>query len=434
MSQKLTKLIAHNAEPFSSIAQADLSNILNRIGDGRLVLMGEASHGTSEFYQMRARLTEALVKEKGFNIVAAEADWPDAARIDHYVRHMEYPPSEWTAFARFPTWMWRNRDVRNFVDDLRDHNSKVRDPGKRTGFYGLDLYSLFISASAVVKYLEEADPEAAEIAKRRYGCLSPWESDPAAYGRAALSERYTGCADQVSAMLTEMLHDHQRFAEHDSDRFLDAVQNARLVSNAERYYRTMYLGSELSWNLRDRHMFETLLAVMDFRGQTSKAVVWAHNSHIGNAAATEMAARGEINLGELVKETFGQEAYTIGFGTHTGTVAAASSWDGSMEIKAVRPSKEGSYEDLCHQTGIPAFFLPLRPGNNEKLIDQLLEERLERFIGVIYRPETELMSHYMNAILPHQFDEYIWFDETRAVKPFETHEIEGLPDTYPFGL
>ena len=431
MGKSVSDLIAQHAEPFTSIEEADLRPILERIGDARVVLMGEASHGTSEFYQMRAQLTKALIEKKGFKIISLEADWPDAARIDHYVRHREYGPSEWTAFSRFPTWMWRNRDFRALVDDLRTHNKGVKRPEKRAGVFGLDLYSLFVSADAVIRYLEEADPDAAEVARKRYGCLKPFSHDPASYGAAATSGEYTGCADEVTLMLSELLHDHRRFAEHDSDLFLDAVQNAKLVANAERYYRTMYMGDELSWNLRDRHMYETLLSVMDFQGKGSKAIVWAHNSHIGNAAATGMADRGETNIGELVRKKFGDQAYIIGFGTHSGTVAAASHWDGPMEVKEVRPSHKDSYENLCHKTGIERFFLPLKA---PELVEALEKERLERFIGVIYRPETEMISHYMEARLPHQFDEYIWFNQTEAVKPIETHEIEGLPDTYPFGL
>jgi len=430
MTEKPVQVIARYAEPFSSIDGADIAPILKRIGDSRVVLMGEASHGTSEFYRMRARLTKALIEEKGFNILGLEADWPDAARIDHYVRHREFASSEWTAFSRFPTWMWRNKDFRVLVDDLREIN-RARPLARRAGVFGLDLYSLFISADAVIRYLEEADPGAAETARRRYGCLKPFAHDPASYGRAATSGKYTGCAEEVSEMLSVMLHDHRRFGEHDSDRFLDAVQNARLVANAERYYRAIYLADELSWNLRDQHMFETLVSIMDFKGKGAKAVIWAHNSHIGNAAATEMTARGEINIGELARERFGDQAYLIGLGTHTGTVAAADYWDGPMKVKKVRPSKAGSTERLCHETGIANFFLPLR---GEELKETLEKERLQRFIGVIYRPETELMSHYMEAILPHQFDEYIWFNESCAVEPIETHEIEGLPDTYPFGL
>ena len=428
------QIIYDSAEPITDIETVDLGPLLDRIGDSRVVLIGEASHGTQEFYRMRARITRELIEEKGFTIVAVEADWPDAARIDHYVQHREYPPSEWSAFSRFPTWMWRNRDIRNFVDWLRERNAKILSPEKRAGFYGLDVYSLFVSIEAVIAYLDRVDPEAAAIARERYGCLTPWQSDPASYGRAAVTGRIEACSEKVVAMLSDLLEMHQAYALHDGERFLDAAQNARLVANAEKYYRKMYIGSHESWNLRDRHMYETLLTVLAFRGEDSKAVVWAHNSHIGDARATDMAACGELNIGQLCRQKFGQRAYSIGFGTDSGTVAAASDWGGPMEVKKVNPSLAGSYEKLCHETGLGAFMLPLGKEQAGAARSLLLEQKLERAIGVIYRPETERRSHYFHAVLPHQFDEYIWFDETRAVEPIETHEIAGLPDTYPFGV
>lgn len=428
------QIVYDAAEPFRDIETANLDRLLDRIGDSRIVLIGEASHGTSEFYRMRARITRELIERRGFTVVAAEADWPDAAHIDHYVQHREYPPSEWTAFSRFPTWMWRNRDVRDFVDWLREWNGNVRTPDKRAGFYGLDVYSLFISIDAVIAFLDRVDPESAKIARERYSCLTPWQSDPASYGRAAISGRYEACTEQVIAMLSDLLKKRQSYVPKDGERYLDAAQNARLVANAEKYYRTMYLGSHHSWNLRDRHMFETLISVMEFRGPDAKAIVWAHNSHIGDARATDMAARGELNIGQLCREKFGDDVYAIGFGTHQGTVAAASDWGGAMEVKDVNPSLPDSYEHLCHEVGLASFMLPLRKEHAEEARAELVKQRLERAIGVIYRPESERLSHYFHAELPRQFDEYIWFDETGAVKPIQTHEIAGLPDTYPFGI
>ena len=422
--------IARMAEPFSSIASAPVDAFLQRIGDARVVLLGEASHGTSEFYRMRDRITRELITKKGFNIVAVEADWPDAARIDHYVRHAEYAPSDWTAFARFPTWMWRNTDVRAFIDWLAAHNANI-EPEHRVGFHGLDLYSMYNSIRAVLDYLEDVDPESARVARERYGCLTPWQADPATYGHAALTGAYRTCEKEVVRMLGDLLRRQSEYALHDGERFLDAVQNARLVANAERYYRIMYYGSRASWNLRDDHMFETLEDLMAFRGTTSKAIVWAHNSHIGDAAATEMHSRGEHNIGHLCRKRFGAEMASIGFGTDHGTVAAASEWDGPMEIKSVRPSLPESYERLCHDTDKSGFLLNLRQ-NDIRL--SLSKPRLERAIGVIYRPESELASHYFQAELPRQFDEYIWFDETTAVTPLRTEEIAGMPETYPFGV
>jgi protein-L-isoaspartate(D-aspartate) O-methyltransferase len=425
--------IAAACEPFTDIEAADLAPLLQRIGDARVVLIGEASHGTSEFYRMRARITRELIERRGFSFVAIEADWPDAARVDHYVRHAETPPSEWTAFARFPTWMWRNRETRAFVDWLRDHNGAL-EPTRRVALRGLDLYSLYSSIRSVLDYLEDVDAEASQVAQRRYGCLTPWEAEPATYGHAAITGSYRSCEGPVVAVLQDLLRKEQEYAEHDGERFLDATQNALLVSNAEQYYRIMYYGSRKSWNLRDRHMFDTLLNLLQHHGPESRAVVWAHNSHVGDAGATEMSRRGEFNIGQLCRQQFGPAAYAIGFGTHTGTVAAATDWDGPMLTKTVRPSLERSYERLCHESGIPRFLLPLRPPAASGVRQGLMSPRLERAIGVIYRPETELQSHYFQAVLPRQFDEYIWFDRTRAVTPFVTEELKGMPDTYPFGL
>jgi protein-L-isoaspartate(D-aspartate) O-methyltransferase len=431
--EALVRDLADAAESFPSIEAADLNPLLERIGSARIVLLGEATHGSSEFYRMRARITRDLIIRKGFRFIAAEADWPDAARVDHYVRHFQYPPSEWTAFARFPTWMWRNTEMRDVVSWLRKHNGTV-EPDQRVAFHGLDLYSLYDSIRSVLNYLDEVDPPSASVARERYGCLTPWQRDPATYGHAALTGCYPTCEADVVHALTDLLAKRRVYAEHDGERFLDAEQNARLVANAERYYRIMYYGSRASWNLRDSHMFETLQNLLAFHGPDSKAVVWAHNSHVGNAAATEMAARGEHNIGQLCREAFGDEAYLVGFGTHGGTVAAASEWDGAMEVKNVRPSLPGSYERLCHATGHVRFMLGLRGRDDLCDVGGLGKERLERAIGVIYRPESEMASHYFRATLPQQFDEYIWFDETNAVTPLETAEIEGLPDTYPFGV
>jgi protein-L-isoaspartate(D-aspartate) O-methyltransferase len=427
-------MIGEDAEPFDDLETARLDALLDRIGDSRVVLLGEATHGTSEFYRFRARITRELILRKGFNLVAVEADWPDAAQIDRYVRDLGGPPAEEPTFSRFPTWMWRNREVRDFTHWLRDHNLGVREPGRRVSFHGLDVYSLYSSIGSVLRYLQEVDPEAARVARLRYGCLTPWEHDPALYGHAALTRRFPLCEAEVLTTLHEMLEKRLDYAARGGERFLDAVQNARIAANAERYYRAMYYGSAESWNLRDRHMFDTLLMLLSFRGPESRAVVWEHNSHIGNAGATEMGARGELNVGQLARDHFGDGAYLIGFGTDHGTVAAATDWDGEMEIKRVRPAHPDSYERLCHESGLPAFLLPLREPRRSTLREELEVPRLERAIGVIYRPETELLSHYFQAVLPWQFDEYAWFDETRAVTPLGGQEVAGMPETYPFGL
>jgi len=433
VDRTLAAAIAASSEHFDAIDSADLDPLLRRIGDAQVVLLGEATHGTAEFYRMRARISRELIERKGFSCIAIEGDWPDAARIDHYVRHAETPPSEWTAFARFPVWMWRNREVREFVDWLHAYNAAAAN-GRKVAFHGLDLYSLFNSIRSVLDYLDDVDPGAARVARQRYGCLTPWQADPATYGHAALTGSYQSCESEVISMLTDLMHKRRTYAEHDGARFLDAVQNARLVANAERYYRIMYYGSRASWNLRDSHMFETLKTLLGFHGPESKAIVWAHNSHVGDSGATEMASRGEYNIGRLCRQEFGNAAYSIGFGTDTGTVAAATEWDGPMEIKDVRPALADSYERLCHDAGVRQFLLSLRSPMPAVLATGLGRPRLERAIGVIYRPETELQSHYFQARLPRQFDEYVWFDQTAAVTPLKTEELEGLPDTYPFGL
>ncbi len=431
--KELIGLIREEAVAFPSIEGADLSLLLDRIGQARVVLLGEATHGTSEFYRMRQEITRALIEEKGFTIIAVEADWPDAERIDDYVRGVEYVPRSWQPFERFPTWMWRNLEVLEFVEWLRLHNEKLPYE-ERVGFYGLDLYSLFTSIHEVLRFLERTDPELARQARTRYACLMPFESDPALYGRAVISQRYRECEDEVVEMLGELLKRRMELVEADREAFFRVLQNARIIANAERYYRAMYYGAAESWNLRDEHMFGTLEALLAYHGANSKAVVWAHNSHVGDAAATEMFARGEINIGHLCRESFGSQAFIIGFGTHTGTVAAASYWGGVVELKEVRPSHPKSYERLAHETGLNHFFLHLREPDHPDLRPELNEPRLERAIGVIYRPETELQSHYFQAMLPEQFDEYIFFDETRAVTPLGRPHAPELPETHPFAL
>ena len=430
---RLADLVKDCAEPFTSLEHADLAPLLQRIGNARVVLLGEATHGTSEFYRLRARITRALIERHGFTIVAAEADWPDAARIDHYVRDRKVPPVPWQAFGRFPTWMWRNHEVREFVDWLRDHNL-ARAGEQRVRFAGLDLYALNNSIDAVLRYLDRADPEAAAVARHRYGCLTPWQSDPAAYGRAAVTGGYRSCEAEVLQILEDLLAKRLEHVRRDDEQFFEAVQNARLVTDAEAYYRVMYYGAQESWNLRDRHMFLCLSRLLEFHGPAAKAVVWAHNSHVGDATATEMSARGEWNVGQLCRQEWHDRACIVGFGTDHGSVAAASHWGGPMERKHVRPAHEHSYERVCHDTGLASFLLPLRHPRRPELREALTESRLERAIGVIYRPETELASHYFHAVLPLQFDEYVWFDRSEAVQPLTTKALDGVPDTYPFGL
>jgi len=431
--EPLAEQIERVAIHIPSIESVNLTALLDRIGEARLVLLGEASHGTAEFYEMRARISKELIQQKGFRFIAVEADWPDAAQIDHFVRGTRLEPTEEATFSRFPTWMWANTQVLALVKWLRDYNRRFASPDEAVGFYGLDLYSLYASIDSVIRYLDDVDEDAAAIARRRYGCLTPWQKDPATYGAMALTSRHHNCEREVVAMLNAMMEKRLAYAAKDGRRFLDAVSNARLVKNAEQYYRVMYEGSVKSWNLRDQHMFDSLKHLLDFHGQDSKAIVWAHNSHLGDASATEMGARGEINVGYLCRQFLAEQAYLIGFGTHRGTVAAASDWGAPMEIKTVRPSHPESYERVCHDAGLNAFLLPLRE-RQQKYVRELLVPRLERAIGVIYRPETEMASHYFTASLPHQFDEYIWFDRTRAVDALGPEAGVGIPETFPFGL
>lgn len=424
------------AEPLPSLDDPAFAAAFDRFGSNRVVLLGEASHGTSEFYRARAAITRRLIERHGFSIVAVEADWPDAAAINRDIRQDPQHATGTAPFTRFPTWMWRNTDVDDFVRYLRQHNA-ARPPEDMVSFYGLDLYNMNASIAAVLKYLDRVDPKAAEAARARYACLSPWSREPAAYGRAALSEGYALCEQPVTRILVDLLRNELDYIPHDGDHFFDAAQNARLVANAERYYRIMYYGSHMSWNLRDQHMFDTLKNILDHGGPDKKAVVWAHNSHIGDARYTDMGQeRGELNIGQLCRQEYGNDAALIGFGTDSGQVAAASEWDAPMEIKTVRPSRPDSHEALCHQVGLERFLFDLRGKKHADLHAVLAQPRLERYIGVIYRPETERWSHYSHASLSDQYDAFVWFDRTTAVTPLPqaTPLAKGEDETYPFGL
>ena len=424
----LAQRITRAAEPLPGFEDPNFGKLFDRFGAKRVVLLGEASHGTSEFYRARAAITRRLIAEHGFTIVAVEADWPDAAAIDRKVRGLKPRADARPAFQRFPAWMWKNRDVEAFVHWLARHNQKAAE---QCGFYGLDIYNMRGAIAAVLAYLDKVDPEAATVARERYACLTPWQHEPSAYGRAVLTAGYRECEDDVIRQCREMLEKQISYAGDDD--FLDASQNARLIASAERYYRVMYYGGAASWNLRDSHMFQTLSRLLTWRGAGAKAVVWAHNSHIGDARQTEMGqVREELNIGQLCREHFAGDCALIGMGTHSGTVAAASDWDGEMEIKKVRPSRGDSIERLCHDSEMPRFLLDF--ARDPLLAQRLAEPRLERFIGVIYRPETELQSHYADSSLSRQFDAYLWFDETRAVEEIGAGGQLGVPDTYPFGV
>jgi erythromycin esterase-like protein/adenine/guanine phosphoribosyltransferase-like PRPP-binding protein len=421
----------------------DYDELVAALAPARVVLLGEASHGTREFYRERAFLTERLIAEAGFCAVAVEADWPDAYRVNHYVRGTSDDAGAVDAlidFSRFPTWMWRNTDVVAFVEWLRARNN-TQPAEHRAGFYGIDLYSLHSSIAAVLGYLSKVDPDAARVARQRYACFDHFGGEPQSYAFAT-SAGWRSCEQEVVSQLVDLQRRRADYAARDGrvarDDFFFAEQNARLVRNAEQYYRTMFRGRDESWNQRDRHMADTLgelLRYLDRPGAPSKVIVWAHNSHLGDARATEMGERGELNVGQLARERYGGDAVSVGFTTYTGTVTAASDWDEPAERKAVRPALPNSYERLFHETALPRFLLRLR--DDGELARALASPRLERAIGVIYRPETERGSHYFHARLSRQFDYVLHFDVTNAVEPLERTAgwIAGEPaETFPSGL
>lgn len=433
------------ARPLAAAA-ASLDPLLERIGDARVVLLGESSHGTHEFYRVRAEITKRLIREKGFTAVAVEGDWPDAARVHRFIR--DDPGADrnaeesLAAFRRFPQWMWRNADVLDLVGWLREHNDAEARRARKIGFHGLDLYSLHASIAAVLAYLQRVDPRAARRAADHYGCFDPFGPEPQWYGRAVAGGRWEDCRDEVIAELIALRREAVRYAEVVNgvgpDAQFDAEQNARVVIEAERYYREMFGGDQNTWNLRDTHMADTLDALLTHLGERTdvpRVVVWAHNSHVGDARATERGRAGELTLGQLARERHGKDAVLVGFSTSEGTVTAARNWDDPAERRQVRPPLPGSWEALFHATGLPALLL--RPGESEAADAILAESRLQRAIGVIYRPETERQSHYYHARLGAQFDAMLHYDRTRAVEPLERTgqwTAGEVPETYPSAL
>lgn len=443
----LTEQIRQAAESFDDIESADLSALLDRVGDSRLVLIGESTHGTSEFYRLRARITQELLQRRGFQFVAIEADWPDAARIHRYVLpaasasdvHDTFQENSgtvdrprWQAFSRFPTWMWRNKETLVFIQWLRQHNQD-QDRNDTVGFYGLDLYSMYTSIAEVLAYLDRIDPEAAGLARKRYGCLSPWEGRPERYGQASLSSAEARCEDAVTEMLRDLMESRTAYIQNDGLRYLDATQNARLIADAEAYYRRMYQGHVESWNLRDTHMFETLRALVEQNVEGAKGVVWAHNSHLGDARATEMEEDGQLNVGQLCRQQWGDQVYLIGQGTDHGNVAAASEWGQPHRDLSIRAAIPNSIERLCHEAEVERFLLPLRNADCP-LKESLAAPLMQRAIGVVYRPQTERQSHYFRSSLSHQFDEWIWFDETSHVQALGEDSPSEFPAGHPFSL
>jgi erythromycin esterase-like protein len=417
-------------------------DLLDLIGNARLVLIGEASHGTHEFYRERARITRRLIAEKGFEAVAVEADWPDAYRINRFVKgtgDLLEGADPLSGFTRFPEWMWRNSDVLDFAIWLRQWNENLPKRARKAGFYGLDLYGLHASIEAVLRYLDQADPDAALRARERYACFENAASDTARYGYEAAMGLTPSCEQEAIGQLLDLRRiDAPRSALLDEDDRFEAEQNARLIVDAEHYYRTMFLGRVSSWNLRDRHMADTLDALSDHLARnrsesgSPKIVIWAHNSHVGDARATEFAKEGELNIGQLMRERYGGEVFLVGMSTYTGSVMAASDWGAAAEVKRVRPALEESYEAIFHDTGLERFLLDLRLDN--EVLRALDQPRLQRAIGVIYRPEIERSGHYFRTRLPSQFDALLHYDHTRSVDPLgplSTRISDELPETFP---
>lgn len=434
------------AHPLTGAA-ADFDPLIERIGNAPLVLLGEASHGTHEFYASRARITQRLIEERGFNAIAVEADWPDAVRVSRFVQGRGADADARAAlgdFQRFPQWMWRNTEVLQLVEWLHEHND-ARRAADRVGFFGMDLYSLHASVQAVIEYLDKIDPEAARRTRQRYACFDHAhdEASEAAqqYGYLTSIGARRSCEDEAVEQLVELRKRAREYLERDGfvaqDEQFYAEQNARLVARAEEYYRAMFGRRVNTWNLRDQHMSDTLSSLYDHlrdqRGD-AKIVVWEHNSHIGDARATDRAKQGEWNVGQLVRERYAEEAVLVGYSTHTGTVSAASDWGEAVERKRVRPALDGSYEKLLHETRLGDFMLIM---NQDRVADVLAPPMLERAIGVIYRPETERQSHYFRCRMAEQFDVVLHYDETRALEPLEAtplwHRGEA-PETFPSGL
>jgi erythromycin esterase-like protein len=424
--------------------------LLELIGDARVVLIGEASHGTREFYAERAAITRRLIAERGFAAVCIEGDWPDAHRVHEFAQGYSDDGTAEAAlagFTRFPTWMWANDVVRDFLGWLREHNLACA-PAQRAGFYGLDLYSMFTSMHSVLDYLARVDPDAARRARERYACFDHFDEDSQGYGYAVAAAMAEPCEQEAVRQLVDLRVHERHYLQQDGrparDMFFSAEQNARLVANAEHYYRSMYRGRVSSWNLRDRHMADTMDAVLehlDATGRSSKVVVWAHNSHIGDARFTDMKRRGELNLGQLARERHGEAVRLVGFSTHAGTVTAAHDWDEPGMQRRVRPSLEGSWERVLHDTGArigaDAFLVRLR--GDERLTRALSGWKLQRAIGVIYRPETERASHYYDVQLGREFDAIIHLDTTSALRGLEPGHVwergvQEPAETFPTGL
>lgn len=406
------------AQPLEPERPDEFDQVLDLIGDVPLVMLGEGSHGTHEFYETRQRITQRLIAEKGFRAIAIEGDWPNAASVDRFVKGgFGTARSSLDAFKSYPTWMWGNQDVLGFVRWLRDFNQALPDGQPRCGFYGLDLYSMFSSMEAVISYLERVDPDAAEAARQRFACFEPVNANMQVYAMLVHAGGLQSCEKQVLAVLDDLRQRREDFARQSPDyAFFSAEQNVLLTKAAENFYLAMLRGDPDSWNVRDCYMFDTLQRLRGHLGADTKIVVWAHNTHVGDYRATEEASQGYVNLGQLSREHFGDQVFLLGFGTHRGTVTASTAWGGPPELKEVPPAMAGTYEDLFHQIGLPRLLLPLKNLRGQPAAS-LLDRRHERAIGVVYNPGYERFGNYFRANLADQFDSYIFVDRTSAVKP-----------------
>ena len=432
--ERLAEQVRRVARPLRG--PGDLDPLLDRIGDARCVLLGEATHGTSEFYTWRAEISKRLIREKGFSFIAVEGDWPDCYRVNRYVKGYadagDSAHDVLHAFDRWPTWMWANREIVALTEWLWDHN-ELLPAGQRVGFYGLDVYSLWDSMRAVLQYLDERDPDAAASARRAFECFEPYSEDVQEYARATLWVN-ASCEREVVRMLTDLCRNAPKYQQDGREGFFNAEQNALVARNAERYYRAMVHGGAASWNVRDEHMMETLERLLEHHGPQSKAIVWEHNTHIGDARCTDMADDGMVNIGQLARERLGEEnVVLVGFGPHRGSVVAGSEWGAPMQAIPVPPARAGSWEDVLHRAGPEDRLLLF---DRADLPQPFFDVRGHRAIGVVYRPQFEAFGNYVPTVLPRRYDAFLYCDETRALRPLhmpvrEEHEV---PETYPTGV
>jgi erythromycin esterase-like protein len=416
----------------------DLDPLIDRVGDARYVLLGEASHGTSEFYTWRTEISKRLVLEKGFSFIAVEGDWPDCYRVNRYVRGFlnsgDSAESVLHAFERWPTWMWANREVVDLVSWLRRHNDRTHRE-RRVGFYGLDVYSLWDSMRAVVEYLERIDPELARGARRAYSCFDPYHADPQDYARATALVP-TSCEAEAVSVLRELRSRAPDYRDDGREAYFNAEQNALVARNAELYYRTMVRGGPSSWNVRDTHMVETLERLMTLHDPHAKAIVWEHNTHIGDARYTDMATHGMVNVGQLVRDRHDDEGVLlVGFGTHRGTVIAAEEWGAPMERMRVPDARTGSLEDICHRENRDDKLLVFTD-DPDGGIPGLEAPRDHRAIGVVYDPRRERWGNYVPSVVPRRYDAFLYIDETQGVDPLHmpVRVGEEVPETFPTGM